>query len=119
MAGRRAGDPGRIAFRISPELRARTEAALAAVREAPADRPRVEELVEVILELTEAGLDYYYLEPLRRADVGAMSTAAARLGVAAAGRSLPTIVRRVVLPLDEAQILSIAEFIDELLIPAG
>ena len=108
----------RIGFRISPELAARTESAVAGVRQDPADRDRVDELVEVVLEMTDVGLDYYYLEPLRRARVGAMATGAAKLGLATAERSIPPIVRRVLTGLDAEQILEIAEFIDDLLVRA-
>ena len=111
-----AGTVNLVAFQISPELMARAEAALAAVREEPAQGPAVEELVEVVLEMTDRGLDFYYLEPLRRAEAGAMTTSAARLGIAAAGRGIPAIIRRVVRSLDEEQILSIADFIDEILV---
>lgn len=106
----------RVAFRITPELAERAQAALRAVREDPSDEYHVEGLVEVILELTERGMDFYYLEPLRRARAGTITTSAARLGIAAAGRGIPTIVRRVVSSLDEEQLLSIAGFVDEILI---
>jgi hypothetical protein len=106
----------RVAFRISPELMARAEATLQAVRQNPEHPPHVQDLVAVILELTENGLDYYFLEPLRRMRVGAMGMTTARLGIAAAGRSIQAIVRRVLSSLNEEQILSIAEFVDELLI---
>jgi hypothetical protein len=117
MTDKAASGSDRVGFRISPDLRARTEAALATVRADPADRARVEELVEVVLELTEVGLDYYYLEPLRRARVGAMGSTAARMGIATVGRGIPAIVRRVIVSLDEEQVLEIADFIADLLVP--
>ena len=105
-----------VAFQISPELMERAEEALAAVRRDPAREDNVEELIDVVLEMTDRGMDFYYLEPLRRAEAGAMTTSAARLGIAAAGRGIPAIIRRVVRSLDEEQILSIADFIDEILV---
>ena len=107
-----------VAFQIPPELMAEAQEALAAVREDPAHEPNVEALLGVVLELTDRGLDFYYLEPLRRARAGAMTTSAAKLGIAAAGRGIPPIIRRVISSLDEDQILEIADFIDEMLIPA-
>lgn len=108
-----------VAFEISPELMARAEEALAAVRAEPGHTPNVDALVEVILELTDRGMDFYYLEPLRRARVSAMATSAARLGFAAASRGIPAIIRRVVSSLDEEQLLGIVDFIDEILIREG
>ena len=106
-----------VAFQISPELMAEAQEALAAVRQDPAHKPNVEALLDVVLELTDRGLDFYYLEPLRRARAGTMTTSAAKLGLAAAGRGIPPIIRRVIGSLDEDQILGIADFIDEILIP--
>lgn len=116
MAELHTYDGARVAFRISPELLERAETALQQVRENPTRPPHVDALVTVILELTDSGLDYYFLEPLRRIEAGAMSMASARLGIAAAGRGLPTIIRRVVASLDEQQILALADFLDELLV---
>ena len=108
-----------VAFRISPELMEQAQAALRAVREDPSDEDRLGALVEVILELTDRGMDFYYMEPLRRAQVGAITASAARLGLAAASRGIPAIIRRVVSSLDEEQVLSIAGFVDEILIREG
>ena len=108
-----------VAFRISPELMERAQAALRAVREDPSDEDEVNALLEVILELTDHGMDFYYLEPLRRARAGTITTTAARVGLAAAGRGIPAIIRRVISSLDEGQLLSIADFVDEILIREG
>ena len=107
----------RVAFRISPELMDRAQAAVAAVRADPSKKQTVKELVKVILEMTDTGLDYYFVEPLRRARVGTMGMSTARLGIAAAGRGIPPIVRRVLTSLSEQQLLSIADFLDEILLP--
>ncbi len=107
-----------VAFQISPELMAEAQEALAAVREDPTHRPNVKALVEVLLELTDRGMDFYYMEPLRRARAGTMTASAARLGLAAASRGIPPIIRRVISSLDENQVLAIADFVDEILIPA-
>lgn len=107
-----------VAFEIPPELMARAQAALEAVRDDPEHRPHIKALVEVVLELTDRGMDFYYLEPLRRAEVGTMARSAARLGIATVGRGIPPVVRRVVSSLDGEQVLAIADFIDEILIQA-
>jgi hypothetical protein len=112
-----AKNSNRVAFCVSPELMTRAEASLQALRRDPEHPSHVKELVAVVLELTENGLDYYFLEPLRRARVGAMGMAPARLGIATAGRAISPLVRRVMSSLDKEQILSIADFVDELLIP--
>ena len=109
----------RVAFRISPELMERARAAVAAARRDPTEEDHIEELIEVILELTDRGLDFYYLEPLRRARAGTMALSATRLGLAAASRGIPPTVRRVITGFDEEQVLVIADFLDEILIRGG
>ena len=119
MSRARRRDAGLVAFRISPDVLARAEAALEAVREDPGEEAGRAALLGVVLELTERGMDFYYLEPLRRARAGTVVTSAARLGIAAAGRGIPPIVRRVVSSLDDEQLLAIADFVDEILIRGG
>ena len=117
MGAKRVQRANLVTFEISAELMAEARSAVAAVRRDPSHKPNVEALVEIVLELTDRGLDFYFLEPLRRARAGAMSTSTAKLGIAAAGRGIPPIIRRVISSLDEDQILAIADFIDQILVP--
>ena len=109
--------PGaRFAFAVAPELAARTEAVIDKLRASEDRKQHVAELVEVVLELTEAGLHFYYLHPLELAGVGLVSRSAAKVGIAAAGKGIPIIVRRVVGSMSDDQLLRIAEFIDRMLV---
>lgn len=74
------------------------------------------QLVEVIVALTETGLDYFFIHPLQLAEVGTVSLATARIGVGAARTGIPRLVRRVVGSMDDEERLAIADFLDGILI---
>ncbi len=106
----------RLAFEISPELRERVEATIEAVRGDPGDRAGVGDLISTIQELTETGLEYYFLLPLELAEVGGVSRSTARVGVAAARQGMPHVIRRVVGSMSEQELLAIVDFLDGMLI---
>ena len=107
---------GRVAFEISAELRRRCESVIAAVRAAEDPRDHVGELSDVVVEMTDTGLDFYFLHPLQLAEAGRVATGTAKVGLAAARRGIPAVIRRVVASLSDEQVLRIADFIDEILV---
>lgn len=107
---------GWVAFEIPGELCARAEAVVARLRTDPDKQRHVPELIDIILEMTDRGLHYYFLHPLEEAGVGAMTRGAVDLAIGTAGRTLPVVVRKTVKSLDDDQLLSIADFIDHMLI---
>lgn len=110
------GSIGRVAFEISSELRQRAEAVAENIR-ADADKQRhVAELVEVVLAMTDRGLHYYFLHPLEKAGVGVLTRKAVDLAIGTAGRTLPVVVRKTIKSLNDEQLMSIADFIDRILI---
>jgi len=108
--------PGRVAFQISADLRRRAESVVESIRSDPDKKKHAPALVEVVLEMTDAGLHYYFLHPLERAGVGVVTRSAVDLAIGTAGRALPMVVRKTVKSLKDEQILSIADFLDEILI---
>ena len=110
-------EPGaRFAFTVPPELAAKTEAVVEKLRADDDRKQHLPELVGVILELTEIGLHDYFLHPLELAEVGLVSRSAAKVGIAAAGKGIPLIVRKVVGSMADDQLLKVAEVIDRMLI---
>jgi hypothetical protein len=106
----------RVAFEISAELRQRAEDLIEGLRQAR-DPLRLEaELIELVLALTDRGLHYFFLHPLQEAGVGLLTRRAVDLAIGTAGRALPMVVRRTIHSLDKEQLLTIAEFIDHIVI---
>ncbi len=107
---------GRVAFSISAELRRRCEAVIDAIRQAEDPSDHLDELAEVVVDMTDCGLDFYFLHPLERAGAGRVAKTTTRVGLAAARRGLPAVIRRVMASFTDEQVLEIADFIDEILL---
>ena len=108
-----------LAFHVPPELRERAEELIVKVRADSTPKAHAGELIELIVELTHTGLHSYFLAPLERVEAGAIALGTAKVGVAAAGKSLPTLVRRVLGKMDDRQLRGIVEILDEMLISSG
>ena len=108
-----------LAFYVPPELRERAESIIEKVRCDSTPRAHAAELIELIVELTHTGLHSYFLAPLERVEAGSIALGTAKVGVAAAGKSLPTLVRRVLGKMDDKQLSEIVEILDEMLISSG
>ena len=107
---------GWVAFEISSELRQQAEAIVHNIRSDPDRQRHVPVLVDVVLAMTNRGLHYYFLHPLEEAGVGAVTRRAVALAIGTAGRTLPVVVRKTVKSLSDEQLLSLADFIDHILI---
>lgn len=103
-----------LSFQVSKALRARTLAVLAALEAAPDDAGQGDALADLVAELTQAGLDYYYLEALRRAKVGFVGEQSARLGLSGAAGIISSVSRKFIVRMDRAQLLIVARHIREL-----
>jgi hypothetical protein len=72
-------------------------------------------LGDLVVELTNAGMDYYFLQPLQLAKVGFMVQQTANLGVAGATRIMAPMIRNIIGRLDKDQLLSIGGYIRQLM----
>lgn len=113
-----AGDQGvgRVAFEIPSELRQTAEEVIRSLRDATNRQQHTPELIDLVLALTERGLHYYFLHPLEEAGVGVVTRGAVDLAIGTVGRTLPVVVRKTVSSLNDRQLLSLANFIDHILI---
>ena len=107
---------GWVAFEIPGELRLRAESIVERLRSDTDKKQHASELVEVVVEMTDRGLHYYFLHPLEQAQVGAMTRGAVELALRTAGRTLPMVIRKTVRSLGNEQLSSVADFIDHILI---
>jgi hypothetical protein len=106
----------RVSFPISEDLRQEVESAMIGLRRAEEPEEHAERLAEAVTELIDAGLDYYFIRPLRRAQAGLVTLNGARLAVASANRTLPALVRHVLGGLSGEQLLVIVDYLDGILI---
>jgi hypothetical protein len=105
-----------LAFALDEPLRERTEQVLAEVRGSDDRRANSAALAALVVDLTKAGLDYYFLRPLEQAEVGFLHLNAARVGLRSAGKSIPLVVNNVLGSLSNRQLVQIAEYVEDLLL---
>jgi hypothetical protein len=104
-----------LRFFHSGALRTRTTKVLAAIdRDEDATR-HAAALSGVVVDLTEAGLDYYFLKPLQEAKIGFVSRQTANLGMAGALRMMSPVIRRILAGANTTQLRAIAGHIRHLM----
>lgn len=87
---------------------------LAALEAAPDHAKHRAALADLVAELTEVGMDYYYIRALRVAQVGFVGEQSARLGVSGAAKLISSVSRKYIMRMDDAQLLIVARHIREL-----
>jgi hypothetical protein len=117
-AGQRApkkpADPGPkpyLRFRHSHELRARTLKVLVAVEKAERPTAHAEALGGLIVELTEVGMDQYFLQPLKATKPNFVVQQSAALGLAGVQQAMGLVVRNIVSRMDDRQLLVVCSSI--------
>lgn len=99
-----------LRFFHSPALRKRTLKVLAAL-ERPHGTHDSEALSALVVDLTEAGLEYYFIKPLEQAKVGFVARQTASLGMSGALRIMSPMIRGVLASTNERQLRVIGSHI--------
>jgi hypothetical protein len=103
-----------VRFFHSPALRKRTDAVLARIERDDDATQHASALSSVVVALTETGLDYYFLRPLRESRFGFMARQTANLGMSGALRVMSPIISRILGGADTAQLRGVARHIRHL-----
>jgi len=104
-----------LRFYHSESLRAKTLAVLATLEKGKDPREHRGALADIIVELTDAGMEYYFLRPLKLAQVGFFTQQSANLGMAATTRVLAAVIRNMIGGMDNPQLLSVCSTIRQLM----
>jgi hypothetical protein len=104
-----------LRFYHSSRLRAETLAVLRTLEQARDGTQHHEALSDVVVALTESGMEYYFLRPLKLAKVGFVVEQSARLGMKGALRVQASIVRNIIGRMDGPQLLTICGYIRNLM----
>jgi hypothetical protein len=86
--------------------------ALEAAEDATSHR---DELAEIVLELTEAGLAYYFVKPVEAAKLGVMAQQTTKLGLVGILRVMGPVARGVIGGMDGPQLLTVSKHIRHLM----
>lgn len=103
-----------LRFHHSKALRTKTNAVLDALEATPDHPKHGESLADLVNELIEAGMDYYFLQALKKAQVGFVTEQSARLGMSGAVKLISSVSRKFIVRMDKDQLLVVASHIREL-----
>ncbi len=104
-----------LRFYHSNELRAKTLAVLAALEQAPDPGKHADALADVVVELTSAGMEFYFMRPLTEAKAGFIVEKSANLGLTGSVRVMGSVIRSVIGRMDGDQLLSVCGSLRELM----
>jgi hypothetical protein len=101
-------------FYHSRALREKTHAVLEALEAAPGHPRHGDALADLVTELIEAGMDYYFMRALKQAKVGFVTEQSARMGMSGAVKLISSVNRKFIVRMDKDQLLVVAQHIREL-----
>lgn len=104
-----------LRFYHSKSLRAKTVKVLGTLEKAKDSTQHRDTLADVIVELTDSGMDYFFLKPLKLANVGFFTQQSANLGMAATTRVLASVIRNFIGGMDHPQLLTVCRYIRQLM----
>jgi hypothetical protein len=104
-----------VRFFHSAALRQRADAVLARIERDDDPTRHASALSSVVVELTETGLEYYFLRPLQEAKFGFVARQTANLGMSGALRVMSPIIGRILGNADTPQLRGVARHIRHLM----
>ena len=104
-----------LRFYHSESLRAKTLGVLNAVEKAEDSRQHRNALADLIIELTDSGMEYFFLRPLKLAKVGFFVEQSANLGMTATTGVMGSVIRKVIGGMDNPQLLAVCGYMRQLM----
>ncbi|MBL0143722.1 MAG: hypothetical protein IPP91_16840 [Betaproteobacteria bacterium] len=102
-------------FFYSEDLHARALAVLSSLEKSKDPAQHRDDLADVVVEMTNAGMDYYFMKPLKQSKAGFIVQQSARVGMAGALQVLGTVIRNIIVRMDGPQLLSVCGSIRHLM----
>ena len=94
---------------IDPVLASEVRDLVRRLRQAPQPRELKAEVAEMVVRLTSAGLEAFFLRPVERLGLGMVAQSTVRLGLKTSSQGVGLVVRRVVDGLDDEKMRRIAD----------
>lgn len=109
-APKKAADAGAapyLRFYHSHELRVQTLEVLETVENANKASAHAGRLTELVLELTNSGMDHYFLQSLKATKANFVVQQSAALGMSGVQKVMGTVIRNILGRMDDRQLLSV------------
>jgi len=104
-----------LRFYHSESLRAKTLAVLTTVEKAKGSKQHRDALANIVVELTDCGLEYYFMRPLKLAQTGFLTEQSANLGLVGVKGVFGSVIRNIIGRMDGPQLLSVCSSIRQLM----
>ena len=99
----------------SPVLRKKTLAILATVERADDATAHRDEITNLIVELTNHGMDYCFLQPLKLAKAGFIVERSANIGMSGVHQVMASVIRQIIGRMGNPQLRSVCKSIRKLM----
>ncbi len=96
-----------LRFYHSAALRKRTLAILNTIETAPDATEHRDALADLVVELTNCGMDTYFMKPLKLAKPGFIVERSANLGMASVSQVMGSVIRQIIGRMDSTQLHSV------------
>jgi hypothetical protein len=103
---------------IAPVKQEHSELAHEIIGRIKSDHPstkHISDLTELIIDLTESGMRFYFIESLERLNVGAVTMGIAKVGISSTTKGMKMVITKVLKKLDSEQISELTTFLDEII----
>lgn len=101
-------------FYHSKALRQKTDEVLSALEAHPGRKNHGDAVSDLVSDLIDAGMDYYFLKALKAADVGFVAEQSARLGMSGAIKLISSVSSKFLTRMDHTQLKVVATHIRSL-----
>jgi hypothetical protein len=104
-----------LRFYHAESLRAKTLAVLTTLEQAQDSTRHRAALSAMVLELTDSGMEYYFLRPLKLAQVGFVVEQSAHVGMGGVMRVMAPIIRNIIGRMDANQLRTVCSHMRQLM----
>jgi hypothetical protein len=105
-----------LRFYHSAGLRKKTLSVLNALERAQDAIGHREALADIVVELTNSGMNYFFLRPLKLAKAGFIVEQSANLGLAGAQQVMGSVIHSIIGRMDRPQLLVVSGYIRQLML---
>ena len=105
-----------LRFYHSKALRKNTLSLLSALEQAEDATTHRDALADIVVELTNSGMDYYFMQPLKLAKAGFVVQQSANLGLTGIQQVMGAVIRNIIGRMDRPQLLSVCGSIRKLML---
>jgi hypothetical protein len=105
-----------LRFHHSQQLRVKTLEVLESVENAEKPTDFAEHLIDIVLELTDSGMDQYFLQSLKATKANFLVQQSAALGLSGVQKVMGTVIRNIMGRMDDRQLLSVCGSIRQFMV---